>query len=282
MSARSSTEKSFLMIEHLAGVAEGMSLAEACEVFDLPKSVAHRMLAQLVDCGYVSQGADYRYHLSLRLPMLGFKYLAATGTPDVWQPILDELAEASGEYVALAVAERDALIWVANARGKRTALRYEPLHGPVIRLATTASGVIWLSTVSDDEALRLVMTQRNLPRAVEGYARNGPKSIKELLRRIEVARAKGFGISLEAGEPGIHAVAVAIKSPVPGHVGYGTISVAGPAFRLPEKKLLSFLPLLKRAATSLEELWPLRPTARIKAGLLEAGSIQVKAGKSRA
>lgn len=277
MSARSSTEKSLQIIEHLAGVVEGMSLAQACSTFDLPKSVAHRMLGQLINCGYVAQGAsDHRYYLSLRLPMLGFKYLAATGTPDIWQPVLDELAETSGEYVALSVAEGESLIWVANARGKRTALRYEPLHGPVIRFATTASGVIWLSSISNDEAVRLVATQRNLPQAIEGYAPNGPKSIKELLRRIEIARAKAYGISLEAGEPGIHAIAVAIKSAAKGAAAHGTISIAGPAFRLPEKKLLSFLPALKRAAAALEDLWPLRPTARINAGLLEANANQHK------
>jgi len=272
LSDRTSIAKTLEVLERLAEVPTGLSLAEVSDEFGLPKSVAHRLLARLVERNYVQQDPETaRYKLSLWLPMLGFKYLAARGIAEVWQPILDELAGKTGEYVALAVAENFNLIWVANARGARTALRYEPVHGPVIRLNNTASGLAWLATMPENDAIEIVMRRGFAqPTVPENYGKNAARSVSEMLERLAQTRARGYGLSLEAGEPGIHAIAVAIPSRVEGQCGCGTLSIAGPAFRLPVDRLVQFYPLLLEAAQTLSQIWPLRPTARIQASVLEA------------
>lgn len=270
MSARSSSSKTLDIIERLAEAPGGLSLADVADEFGLPKSVAHRLLAELGSRGYVVQESDTRrYRLTLWLPMLGFKYLASRGVVEIWQPILDKVAAESGEYVALGVAENDNLIWVASSRGQRTALQYEPVHGPVIRLHVTASGLAWLCTLPENRAVDIVMKRGfDLPSVPENYGRNAVRSVSELLERMQQTRERGYGISLESGEPGINAIGVAIESQVKGEAGYGTISIAGPAFRLQPDRLREFHPLLMDAAEQLSAIWPLRPTSRIKAALL--------------
>ena len=272
MSQRSSTSKTLDIIDRLSEEPGGLSLAEVASEFELPKSGAHRTLAQLVERGYVEQDdATRRYRLTLRLPILGFKYLASRGLVEIWQPILDQVASRSGEYVALGVAENDSLVWVANARGPRTSLRYEPVHGPIIRLHVAASGLAWLCTLPENRAIDLVLKRGfELPGAPESYGKNAPRSVSELLERMEQTRVRGYGLSLEAGEPGIHAIAVAIPSQTEGAPAYGTISVAGPAFRLESARLTQFYPMLKEAAEHLSSIWPLRPTSRIKAAFMAA------------
>lgn len=272
MSDRASIAKTLEVLERLAEAPTGLSLAEVSDEHGLPKSVAHRLLARLVERNYVHQDPDTaRYKLSLWLPMLGFKYLAARGIAEVWQPILDELAAKTGEYVALAVAENANLIWVANARGARTALRFEPVHGPVVRLNNTACGLAWLATLPENDAIEIIARRGFVqPTVPENYGKNAARSVPEMLERLAQTRTCGYGLALESGEPGLHVIAVAIPARDGGLGGCGTLSVAGPAFRLPVDRLVQFYPLLREAAQTLSEIWPLRPTAQIRAQVLEA------------
>ncbi|RDV04298.1 IclR family transcriptional regulator [Undibacter mobilis] len=272
LSDRASVSKTLEVLEQLAESPAGLSVAEVSDVHGLPKSVAHRLLARLVERNYVHQDPDTaRYKLSLWLPMLGFKYLAARGISEVWQPILDELAAKSGEYVALAVAENSNLIWVANARGARAALRFEPFLGPVVRLNNTASGLAWLATLPENEAVEIMVRHGfEQPTVPENYGKNAARSVSEMLERIAEVHEQGYALALESGEPGLHVIAVSIPARAEGACGVGTLSIAGPAFRLPVERLQKLYPLLKDAAQTLSEIWPLRPTGHIRSRVLEA------------
>jgi IclR family acetate operon transcriptional repressor len=263
-------DRCFDILECLAPKPNGLSLGDICEAVQISKSLGHRALALLVRRGYVTQNETTRdYLLTFALPVVGFRHLAALGLTDILQPILDGLAQATGEYVSLGVVDGESLIWVTNARGAQTALRYEPVSGPVVRLHSTASGRAWLATLTDEDAMRLVLTRGlDLP---PGYGKNAVRSVGALMENLRTIRRNGYAVALESGELGIHAIAIAFAagSPPSGD-SVGTLSIAGPAFRLSPTRLIDFLPQLQEAAQAISMLWPLRSRGRLQSAILEA------------
>lgn len=122
--AGSQIERAFSLVESLTGEPQGLPLQTLAERLDIPKSAAHRMLTELVRLGYVRQNRENsRYQLSAKLVALSFRYLASSGA-DIIQPILDRLAQDSGELVRLGVIDGARQTWIAKSQGPlRAALR---------------------------------------------------------------------------------------------------------------------------------------------------------------
>lgn len=246
------------IVEHLADKADGMSVTVLSQHLKLPKSAIHRLLSTLVETGYVCQDElTSRYQLTMKLPALAFRYLGNTGLTEVCQPVLDRLAAKTDELVRLAVVDGDELVWVARAQGADSTIRYSPPIGRAISLHATATGKVWLASLDDERALRIVLakgfeTKRN-------YGRNAVRSPAALIEALRETRARGFSIALDEGEFGSNAVAVAIKIDAGGELKVvGTISVAGPMDRLPLKRLEEIAVDLRASADELAMLWPIR------------------------
>jgi len=143
-------ERTLGILELLSEQGQGVELAVLAEALNMPKSAAHRLLADLVRYGYVRQTRDMgAYVLTTKLVSLGLSYLSKTGVIDVAQPLLDRLAEQTGELVRLSVVDGDRLTWVARAQGARQGLRHDPDMGSIARLSCPASGLAWLSTLQE-------------------------------------------------------------------------------------------------------------------------------------
>ena len=85
------------IIELLAEDSSARPLGEIAEALGLPKSGAHRLLTTLCELGWAEQDIETSfYRLTMRLATLGQKFYAATGIPDVCQPLLDRLIRSYG------------------------------------------------------------------------------------------------------------------------------------------------------------------------------------------
>src|SRR5260221_14480559 len=123
------------LLEAMAQCPGGISLGALAERLGMPKSAVHRLLGTLTERGYVRQDAgSLDYRLSLRLAELGFRLLDGLGLPDLAMPVLERLAERTGEYCRLALLEGDGLTWVARAQGATQGLRYDPDMGAEVAL----------------------------------------------------------------------------------------------------------------------------------------------------
>ena len=167
------------ILEFLGNAAEPVALASIADELEMPRSACHRLLSELVKRGYVRQmRAHGDYMLTTKLVALGLHFLSSSGIVDVAQPILDRLAELSGELVRLAIVDSDGLTWVAKAQGAVKGLRYDPDMGTFARLSCTATGHAWMLTMTDEEALALVSKQGfGSPKE---YGTNAPTTIKAL------------------------------------------------------------------------------------------------------
>lgn len=250
-------ERCLSVIELLAEGARAMTLGEIAERLDEPKSGIHRLLATLVTLGWAEQDAQTGlYRLTMRLTLLGQRFYADTGIPDLCQPLLDELAAQAGDYVRLAVATGGSLNWLADAQGARGGLMYYPPQvSGTVPLYATASGKAWLATLDEAAALAVVTAQ-----GFTAAPNPGPQVIKspdDLMREVRQAARRGYGTAINEAESGVCAVAAAIR-PHPDSPGVGTLSVAGPSTRMTTKRIQELAPRVIECAARLGEIWPLR------------------------
>jgi IclR family transcriptional regulator, acetate operon repressor len=246
--AGSLIDRALRILELLAAEAGGVPLTGLADKTGMPKSAVHRLLGDLARLGYVRQDAETgRYLLTTKLLSLGFAYLSGSGA-DAAQPVLDGLARLSGELVRLAVVDGERLTWVAKAQGARSGLRYDPEMGAEPTLFCTASGQAWLSTLPDEDATALA--------AKQGFGRlgehgpNAPRTISALVEVLNRARGQGYAAVHESAAAGTSAMAAAILHPRTRRA-IGTVSIAGPTFRLTPERFAELAPALVGAAAEL-------------------------------
>jgi IclR family transcriptional regulator, acetate operon repressor len=238
-------ERTLGILEVLAAHPEGKSLGAIAEKLNIPLSAAHRLLAELSTHGYVKQLRDQgEYGLSTKLVAMVLDYMGAAGIVDFAQPVLDKLAQDTGEFIRLAVIEGQRLTWVARAQGAHRGLRYDPEVDTTARLSCTATGHAWLMTMSDDDALMHV-AQQGFGKPGD-YGPKAPTSPLALLELLKAARQRGYGMTHDMFGPGLASMAVPVRRSHENPVGI--ISVAGPSVRLTPERFHAFLPLLLAAA----------------------------------
>lgn len=269
----SAVDRCLVIIETLAGEAEPLDLSEIVRRAGVPASAGHRILATLMARGWVVQDpVSQNYALSLRLSTLAFRNLDARAVPDVVQAVLDRLARRTQEYCRLAIVEGEDLVWVARAQGATAGLRYDPDMGQEIVLHATANGKAWLSTLPEEEALRIVCARGF--RARRPLGARAVTGVDGFRRHLADTRSRGYAIAVDEAEAGTAALAVPFfaseraDAPVA-----GTISIAGPLLRISPERYEDLSRELHAAAREVAAIWPLRirqrgtaPAARTPAG----------------
>lgn len=248
----SALEKSFNLIELLAGHPAGLSIVEMARHTDQPQSGIHRTLQELTRLGYVRQLQSHgSYILSMKLPALGLSLLARAGISDIAQPILDQLAQDTAELIRLSVIDGENLVWVAVAQGAISGLRYDPgqEQGVVVHLASTSAGIAWLSTMDEDEATTRISIQ-GLRREDGDPTSGAPATLAQVRARIATARRDGYSVAVDSYIPGMGAMAAPVRYHGDGPV-LGCLSIAGPAVRMNPERMAALGPALIAAAEEL-------------------------------
>lgn len=252
-----SVERGLEIIELLANHPEGLSLSSICTQLELPKSAAHKLLGTLIVRHFVAQDpATQHYRPTMRIVTLGVRLLEATKLPEICQPILDDLAHKTEELVRMTIVDGESLAWLAKAQGAKETLRVDPIMARPVPLHATATGKIWLASLPEKEAVRIVL--RN---GFDGTP-VGPKALRtveQLRQELRKTRSRGYGLANEEAEPGVCAIAAAIRNGPAGEaLVVGTVSVAGPKVRLSPRRMTELAPAVLEAASSLSTLWPAR------------------------
>jgi DNA-binding IclR family transcriptional regulator len=243
-------ERACAVLELLGTAPDGLSVKAIAEHLDMPPSGTHRLLNQLVQTGYVSQDkVQGDYGLTMKMAAMGISFLRRSGIVEIAQPALNDLAQKSRELVRLSVIDQGNLIWVGVAQGATTGLRYDPGEdqGEVARLASSASGVAWLSTMDDDTAL-MKAAQQGLQTANRGP--NAPGGAADLLQRLAETRNRGYSLLVESFMPGMNSMAAPIRHPDTG-APIGAVSVAGPSVRFVREAMEAVGPALLATAQEL-------------------------------
>lgn len=241
-------ERTLAILELLARHGEGLELAAVSNALGIPKSAVHRLLASLIQAGYVRQAKGHgQYLLTTKLVSIGLSYLSQSGIVDVAQPLLNQLAERSGELVRLSVVDGERLTWVARAQGARQGLRYDPDMGSDARLSCSSSGWAWLSTLPEDEALALLVKQ-GLGQPVD-YGPQAPTSLQAVMHEIATTRAQGYSVTVDTYTLGLSALSAPVRWAA--QPAFGVVTIAGPSVRLDAARMAELAPELLACAQQL-------------------------------
>lgn len=245
-------DRCFHILEILCNHPGGMALGDLAAQADIPKSATHRMLGSLADAGYVTQLPSKDYRLTLALAGLGFRFLSNSHVLDEAQFVLDQLAREVGELVRMSLVNDNTLLWVAKAQGAKTSLVIDPVMGQKVVLHATATGKVWLASLTTEEALKLVLQAGfGTP---EDHGPNVIQSVEALQEELKKTAAREYGLAIEEADPGLSAIAVGIRSGDTSERVVGTLSIAGPTTRMPLDRLEAHVPRLKDAAAQLQDI----------------------------
>ena len=133
-----------------------------------------------------------------------------------------------------------------------------------VPLFATATGKVWLATLDPNDAVQNVAKQGGFSNA-DRYGPNVIRSVDALLKELRATSRRGYGLAINEAEPGVTAIAAAIRSR--GRAAtVGAVSVAGPSARMTESRVRELAPLVTQCAAELSTLWPARPRPSTAAG----------------
>lgn len=224
--------KAFGPGEHALGVTE---LARR---LGIAKSTAHRLLGTLAAEGFVRKVDHSRYALGLALWELGSRMVSGLELREVAHPILQELRDATGETVHLAILDGAEVVYLDRMESQAGLTLFRRI-GFRMPAHATSSGKAILA-FSPPEVVEQVFEA--------GMKKLAPRTIttrKQFLATLDRIRADGYVVSIEESEQ----AASSVGAPIFDHRQIvGAISVAGPSQRFPEETIAKIARLVVNAS----------------------------------
>ncbi|MFE6840539.1 IclR family transcriptional regulator [Streptomyces sp. NPDC057705] len=242
--AGSALEKSLRILEAVAAPGGPHRLTDVATAAAVPKSSTFRILASLVEQGFVRQEAESRYGVGPRLR--GLSALVGGGEPPSIGRILGELRENTGQTVHLALHSGETITYIRKLEGDqpfRTASRI----GMRMPLHTTAIGKSILARLPADEVRDLI--------AAAGLPRRTPRTLttaRALHAQLAEVRARGYALDDEENEPTIRCIGAAVLGPSGRPVG--GVSVTTVTFLVSREEIEAYAPALRAATEALAPL----------------------------
>ncbi|MFL5821888.1 MAG: IclR family transcriptional regulator [Solirubrobacteraceae bacterium] len=204
-----------------------LTLSELARRAELPKATAHRLAVTLRACGLLTQAADGRYALGIRLLELGSIVRENLDALQLCRSAIDAVAAASGETVLLSVVD-----W--PTRQAMLVARRDSPHPLAV-----GSPVGLRQQIPPGGALGKAFLAGLPPHEVEGVVNEltlvatTPKTPIErrlLLRQVSLAREAGYAFEQDEYLEGVSGVAVAVV--FDGDRPLAALGVVGPTSRL--------------------------------------------------
>jgi IclR family transcriptional regulator, acetate operon repressor len=209
-------------------------------------STAHRLVRTLVQKHFMEQDQmTEQYRLGPALAVLGRRALQTSGL-DRARPVLERLADETGESVSLAV-RRDHDVVVLLQSSSRQALRFEHPAGGAINLHASAMGKVMLAFATTSPKHGVAELGR-LPRFTDTTITSHAALIADLERAADV----GYAINRQERYDGVCGVAAPVVDGR-GHARYA-IGIQGPSVRLSDAVLDQLGTQLLAAASEIAAL----------------------------
>ena len=209
-------QRAFNVLEAFDEQSPQLSLHQIAERIGLPKTTTFRLLATLMDTGYVIQTAGQEYHLSHKVLRLGSVAQRSFNIINVAHPVMVQIAAHTSETLDLSVlrgTQRVCLDVVESPHPLKSIIR----PGDAVDLYHAATGKAFLA-----------FAPANLVEQVlrDAGARVDPKKLRQDLALV---RKRGYAMTSGERVEGASAVSVPLHSAA-GQVDY-CLTVTGPSFR---------------------------------------------------
>jgi IclR family KDG regulon transcriptional repressor len=222
-----------------------LTMTQIAEKVGLNKSTVHRLLATLEQRRFLERDAETGvYRLGIRMLQMAYLTLETNVLRKLASPFLQRLCEQFGETVNLAVLDdADVLFLDVNESPQRVKLAAS--IGQRLPAFSTASGKAILAHLPVEEVHRILAN--GMPQHTP-YTITSPGVFFENLAQI---RQQGYAISTQEYEEGINVISAPIFDSLEHPIG--SISIAGPTYRLPREKLIEISPTIITVAREISE-----------------------------
>ena len=150
-----SVAKAMELLQLLSDAGEPMTLTDISSRAGLPKSTAFGLLTTMRDHDVITQHADGKYALGLRLFEYGCRASAFWNVSSLARPYLAHLVDETGGSAMLSTYENGHIVALDQAEG-RDSLRVVSAPGARLPLHCTSQGKIVLAHMSESEAAKLL------------------------------------------------------------------------------------------------------------------------------
>ena len=196
----------------------------------LPKSTVSRLTYTLTQLGYLDQDpASGRYQLGLAVLELSAATLASFDARRVIAPKMQQVAEAHGVAVRLAVREGLDMMYLETVRS-RARVTVQLSVGSRVPLATTAIGRAYLAAMPAAERNTL------MPALAVQYGADWPQIAASLDAALADYQQRGYCSSFGEFQPEVFAVAAPVPPLAPGQP-WMSLNASGPAFLFTESAM---------------------------------------------
>jgi DNA-binding IclR family transcriptional regulator len=211
-----------------------LTMTQIADQIGINKSTVHRLLATLEGKRFVERDpATGIYKLGIRALQMAYLALEHNDLRRLAAPYLQNLCNQYRENVNLAVLEGADVVYLDVIEGTQR-VKLAAAIGQRLPAFCTASGKAILACMPQEKVQRIL--EPGLPRHTQ-YTITSPEAYFE---NMLFTRTRGFATSEQEYEDGINAVAASIlplgsygnSQPV------GSISVAGPSYRLTHERMI--------------------------------------------
>ncbi|MDE3113193.1 MAG: IclR family transcriptional regulator [Chloroflexota bacterium] len=240
-----SVDRALDLLEALASSEGEVSITSLANRTALHVSTVHRLLTTLLRRGYVRQNPDTsRYFTGAKLATLAEGRSRFNELRHRARPVLRALTEQTRETSNLVVLDDVMAVYIETVPSPHVVRMFTTI-GNRVPMHATGVGKALLAALPPDR--RDALIDRIEMRAYT------PRTIVEktsLRRALEEVRERGYAIDDEEFDEGVRCVAVAVG---PASDPIGALSVSAPAGRMTRQRCGELAPLLRRAATELND-----------------------------
>lgn len=243
------TARSFAILEHVASSHNPVDVLDIIASLKLPKATAYRLVDWFVTHGYLSrEPGRRRLIIGPKLTTLAFGALSSSMRNDAPHVVLQRLVRTLNETCNIGTLLNGEVVYLDRVEAEDWPLRLHYTSGSRVPLHCSAIGKLYLALAPSPRRKRLLQSL-DLRRFTERTITEGSKLDAEL-RQV---RKEQVSFDREEYLAGVICIAV----PVTGKNGemLAALAIQAPQARMNEQAARKHLPLLRRAAEELAEMF---------------------------
>lgn len=234
--------KAFRIVEFISARGSAKP-ADMTRALGLSRTNVHRLLATLMQIGYVNRDAERGYCLSFKWFKLGSRVPLSRDLREIARPVMTDLMRTANENVYLTVLHGHMVITIEEVKGTNP-LSLSPDWTYAYPAHACASGKNFLSAM--DEATRERVLQES------PLTRRTPKTVAdraELDKALAFARERGYSTELQEFSEDLNSY----SAPIFDYHGVmvACISISGPSLRATRERLDGLVGPLLEAANAI-------------------------------
>jgi DNA-binding IclR family transcriptional regulator len=237
--------KALQVLDCFSATTPELGITEISERLGLYKSNVHNIMDTFVKAGYIKKNPDNgKYRLALRVLELGHVVSSNISFRKTIQPHMQELADATGETIFLAIPSDDAEVVYLDSSSPRNLMTVKSVMGIKAPLYCTGIGKAMLAYLPRE------ITETILARGLDAITEHTITDGEKLLEELEAVRRRGYAIDNMEHQYGIKCVGMPIRTRK-GEVVAG-LSISGPSLRFDDQAIEAHAQRLRGIIASLE------------------------------